>query len=182
MRQDSQCDCLLLVALLGALRVHRQKKLAEMMRHRIGQMFPQHSEVQVAAAVLMANTYSLLGEVEKATDVKIEMHRSGMKKKAGESWTTAEGQFYVSKTLRDVDDDDHISLVACMFSDSKPTIGPILDRPRSTPSSSGCRPSCYKMVMNMTEAGSPDRWRPTRPWSPCCADTASAWRSLGSSW
>ncbi|CAF2132356.1 unnamed protein product [Rotaria magnacalcarata] len=51
----------------------------------------------ISAAVLLANTYASSGEIDKASDLKLEMHKSGIKKKVGLTWITTDGQLYTFK-------------------------------------------------------------------------------------
>ena len=52
----------------------------------------------VAASILLANVYAASGELEKSSDIRRQLQRSGKKKKPGLAWTAVNGQLYVSIT------------------------------------------------------------------------------------
>ena len=59
-------------------------------------LFPQTSDPLVAAAVLLANVYASSGQIDKASDIRIQLHKSGAKKKVDLTWTVTNGKVYVS--------------------------------------------------------------------------------------
>ena len=85
------------MAILSGARNHKNSQLAEEIYNRMKKLFPQLQDLWVSASILVANTYSLLGDMGKATDIKIELAQSGLKRKSGLSWTTtSNGKYYVS--------------------------------------------------------------------------------------
>ena len=62
-------------------------------------LFPERKDPLISAAVLLANVYSSSGEIDKASDIRLEMYKSGTKKKVGLTWITVDGQLYVSQQL-----------------------------------------------------------------------------------
>ena len=63
----------------------------------MNKLFPQLKDSWMSASVLLANTYTSIGDIGKATDVKMQLAQSGLKKKGGRSWTTtSNGKYYVS--------------------------------------------------------------------------------------
>ena len=85
------------MALLSGARNHKNSQLAEEIYNRMKKLFPRLQHSWVSASVLLANTYSSSGDVGKATDIKIELVQSGLKKTSALSWTTTNnGKYYVS--------------------------------------------------------------------------------------
>ena len=85
------------MALLSGARNHKNSQLAEEIYDRMSKLFPQLKDSWISASVLLANTYTSIGDIGKATDVKMQLAQSGLKKKGGRSWTTtSNGKYYVS--------------------------------------------------------------------------------------
>jgi hypothetical protein len=84
------------VALLSGARNEKNIHLSEKLYDSMKKLFPQMSSPLKSAAVLLANVYASSGEIEKASDIRIQLHKSGGKKKIGLTWTTVNGQIYVS--------------------------------------------------------------------------------------
>ena len=85
------------MALLSGARNHKTLELAQEIYHRMNKLFPGLKESWMAASILLANTHTSAGDFGKATDIKVELAQSGVKRKGGLSWTTtASGKFYVS--------------------------------------------------------------------------------------
>ena len=84
------------MALLSGARNERNVELAEQIFHRIKKLFPELTDTLTAASVLLANVYGSTGHMEKASDIRHQMHKRGVKKKIGLSWTVINGQVYVS--------------------------------------------------------------------------------------
>ena len=61
-------------------------------------LFPESTRSMVPASVLLANVYAASGDLDRASDIRTELQRSGMKKKPGLSWTATNGKIYVSAT------------------------------------------------------------------------------------
>ncbi len=70
--------------------------LSQNVYDRMKKFFPQTSDPLTSAAVLLANVYTSSGDLEKASGIKIQLHKSGAKKKMGLTWTVVNGQIYVS--------------------------------------------------------------------------------------
>lgn len=83
----------MLVALLSGCRNYQKTDLAKEVYNRIIERFPEARELLVPATVLLANTVASSGNLDQASDVRMQLHG---KKTAGLSWTTVNGQFYVS--------------------------------------------------------------------------------------
>ena len=85
------------MALLSGARNHKNSQLAQEIYDRMNKLFPQLKDSWMAASILLANTYTLSGDIGKSTDIKIGLAQSGVKKKSGLSWTTTtNGKYYVS--------------------------------------------------------------------------------------
>ena len=87
----------ILVALLSGARNVNDSFLSENIYNRMKKFFPSMSDPLISAAILLANTYTASGETEKASDIKIQLHKSGGKRKIGLTWTAVNGQIYVNK-------------------------------------------------------------------------------------
>ena len=85
-----------LVAVLSGARNQRNSPLAEQIVDRMKKLFPDLKTELISASVLLANIHGSLGDREKASDIRTELHQSGLKKKAGLSWTAPDGNSYVS--------------------------------------------------------------------------------------
>ncbi|CAF4381758.1 unnamed protein product, partial [Rotaria magnacalcarata] len=57
-------------------------------------LFPERKDPLVSAAVLLANVYASSGEMDKASDIRLDIYKSGTKKKVGLTWITVDGQVY----------------------------------------------------------------------------------------
>lgn len=84
------------MALLSAARNQMNANLAEQTYDRINKVFPQSNDLFASASVLLANVYESIGDTDKASDIRIQLNKSGIKRKIGLSWTVVNGQIYVS--------------------------------------------------------------------------------------
>ena len=71
---------------------HLSQKIYDLMKKR----FPQMTDRLISATVLLANVYAASGDIDKASDIRIQLQQSGAKKKIGLSWTVVNGQVFVS--------------------------------------------------------------------------------------
>lgn len=78
-------------ALLGACRVHRDSKLAEVAVKNLVDLDIDDS----GSYVLLANTYSDCGQLEAFADVRKEMRKKGIEKKPGCSWIDVDNRVHV---------------------------------------------------------------------------------------
>lgn len=83
----------------GARNVNNSN-LVQKMHDRMKKLFPEEKHRLTSAAVLLSNVYVSTGEIEKATDIRINLNKSGAKKKVGLSWTVIDGEVYVSLQLK----------------------------------------------------------------------------------
>lgn len=83
------------MALLSGARNAKNMALGEVMYNRMKELFPQQPNALTSAAVLLANVFGSLGEFDKASDIRIQLHKYGVKKKVGLSRTVVDGQIYV---------------------------------------------------------------------------------------
>ncbi|CAM4770811.1 unnamed protein product [Rotaria magnacalcarata] len=82
------------MALLSGARNQKNSKLAQEVVDRIRKLFPDVKGSLLPASILLANTYASSGDIEKATNIKIELHKSGAKKKAGATLTEFDGKIW----------------------------------------------------------------------------------------
>ncbi|CAF4692710.1 unnamed protein product, partial [Rotaria socialis] len=82
------------MALLSGARNQKNSKLAQEVVDRIRKLFPDVKGSLLPASILLANTYASSGDIEKATNIKIELHKSGAKKKAGVTLTEFDGKIW----------------------------------------------------------------------------------------
>ena len=83
------------MALLSGARNENNIRISQIINDRIKKLFPQQTDCLTSAAILLANVYGSSGEIEKASDIRIQLHQSGAKKKVGLTWTVVNGQIYV---------------------------------------------------------------------------------------
>ena len=87
------------MALLSAARNAKNINLSQNIYDRMKKLFPERKDPLISAAVLLANVYTSSSEIDKASDIRLEMYKSGTKKKVGLTWITVDGQLYVSQQL-----------------------------------------------------------------------------------
>jgi hypothetical protein len=83
------------VALLSGARNEKNLHLSNSVYNRMKKLFPHHTSPLTSAAVLLANVYASSGDSETASDIRIQLQRSGAKKKIGLTWTVVNGQIDV---------------------------------------------------------------------------------------
>jgi hypothetical protein len=84
------------VALLSGARNINNTDLSQNVYDRMKKLFPQMTNPLTAAAVLLANVYASSGDIDKASDIRVKLNQSGVKKKTGLSWTVVNEQLFVS--------------------------------------------------------------------------------------
>ncbi len=84
------------MALLSGARNENNSNLSQQIFDRMNKLFPDLNNSLTSAAILLANVYSSSGDIEKASDIKIQLKKSGAKKKIGLSWSGVNGKFFVS--------------------------------------------------------------------------------------
>jgi hypothetical protein len=84
------------VALLSGARNVNNSYLSQNIYDSMKKLFPQMTNPLISAAVLLANVYASSGDINKASDIKRQLHKSGVKKKVGLSWTAVNEQLFVS--------------------------------------------------------------------------------------
>ncbi|CAM4802829.1 unnamed protein product [Rotaria magnacalcarata] len=83
-----------LVPLLSGARNQKNTKLSQEVVDRMQKLFPNMKSSLVPASILLANVYASAGDIEKATDIKIELHKSGCKKQIGVTVTDIDGKLW----------------------------------------------------------------------------------------
>jgi hypothetical protein len=89
----------ILAALLSGARNEKNVHLSQQIFDRMKKLFPDLTNPLVSAAVLLSNVYGSSGKIEKASDIKMQLIKSGLKKKIGLSWTSVNGKHFVSLEL-----------------------------------------------------------------------------------
>ncbi|CAM4958738.1 unnamed protein product [Rotaria socialis] len=82
------------MALLSGVRNDKNSQLSQQIYDRMKQRFPDINNSLTPAMILLANIYASSGEINKASDIKIQLAKFGAKKKVGLSWTVVFGQLY----------------------------------------------------------------------------------------
>ncbi|UJR34389.1 hypothetical protein I4U23_021797 [Adineta vaga] len=82
------------MALLSGARNRNNIHLSQNVYDRMKKLFLSTTNSLVSAAVLLANVYGSLGDIDKAKDIRIQLHQSNTKKKIGLTWTHVNGQLY----------------------------------------------------------------------------------------
>ncbi|CAF3842091.1 unnamed protein product [Rotaria magnacalcarata] len=80
--------------LLSGARNQKYSKLSQEVVDRMQKLFPNMKDSLVAASILLANVYASSGDIGKATDIKIELHKSGAKKRIGVTVTDIDGKLW----------------------------------------------------------------------------------------
>jgi hypothetical protein len=83
------------VALLSGARNEKNADLAKSLHARMKKVFSGLIDPLTVASILLANVYASSGEIKKASDIRIELNKSGARKTVGLSWTVVNGQVYV---------------------------------------------------------------------------------------
>lgn len=84
--------------MLSAARSDRNVTLAKSVFDRIQNYFPENKDCLTSAAVLLANTYALSGDMSTASSIRMKLCQTGMKRKGGISSTVHSGNIVVSET------------------------------------------------------------------------------------
>ena len=84
------------MALLSGARNGRHSHLAQQVFDRMKKNFPQSKDVLTSGLILLANVYGSIGDMNRASDLRIQLQNSGFKKEAGISLTVVNGEIYVS--------------------------------------------------------------------------------------
>ena len=86
------------MAILSAARNRRNASSAQKIFDRIRFHFPDYKDSLVSATVLLANTYALSNDFSMASDLRMKLNQSGMKKVPGYSSTVVKGKIFVSRS------------------------------------------------------------------------------------
>lgn len=81
--------------MLSGARNQKNPSLSQKYFDRIEKLFPKMNNDLLSATVLLANTYASTGDFTKATELRMKIGQSGIKKKAGLSWTVVNGKIVV---------------------------------------------------------------------------------------
>jgi hypothetical protein len=84
------------VALLSGARNEKNSHLAQQIYDQMKKRFPQSDDLLTSAAILLANVYGSIGDIDKASDIRIQLSTSGAKKRIGLTWTVVNGEVHVS--------------------------------------------------------------------------------------
>ncbi|CAF2852964.1 unnamed protein product [Rotaria sp. Silwood2] len=82
------------MALLSGARNVSNAYLSQKVYDRIKKLFPESTNPLISAAILLANTYASSGDVDKASDIRIQLYKSSAKRKIGISWTVVNEKYY----------------------------------------------------------------------------------------
>ena len=87
------------MALLSGARNERNFHLSQKIYDRMKKLFRQSTNPLISAAVLLANAYATSGDIDKASNVRIQLNKYGAKKQVAlSSRTVVNGKFFVSVT------------------------------------------------------------------------------------
>lgn len=118
--QNSMFVSMCAVALLSGARNYKNGPLAERIVLRMKKLFGDMKDVLISASILLANVYGSLGNIDRASDIRTELNRTGGKKPVGMSWTAPDGPV-------DVSDDDQIMSRHCLFRWCSRNFAPMID-------------------------------------------------------
>ncbi len=85
-----------LVAFLSGARNEKNTHLSQQIFDRMKKNFPKLNDSLTTASILLGNVYGSSGELEKASNIRIQLNKSGAKKKIGLAWTEINGEVFVS--------------------------------------------------------------------------------------
>ena len=152
-----------LVALLSGARNEKDSRLAQVVYEQMKKLFPESTRSMVPASVLLANVYAASGDLDRASDIRRELQRSGMKKQPGLSWTAVQGKMYVSIDASSWSSHEVNHPFQCRRRSSELMVDLILDRQRSMDTSIDCPKSFCSMVITSIPAASHDHSTPMKP-------------------
>ncbi len=84
------------MALLSGARNENNSRLAQQVHDRMEKVFSRSNDLLTSASILLGNVYGAIGDIEKASDIRIRLAKSGAKRRVGLSWIITDGQLYVS--------------------------------------------------------------------------------------
>ncbi len=84
---------------LSGARNQKNTYLYQQIFDRMKKLFPALHNQLATASILLANVYASSGDINKASDIRIQLRKSSVKKQVGLSWTVTNGQIYVSRQL-----------------------------------------------------------------------------------
>ncbi len=91
------------MSILSAARNQHDIYLSQKIFDRIKQLFPEIKPALTSARVLLANTYASNGEFSRASNIRMEIEKLGLKKRIGISKTVVNGQIQVNVTMKKKD-------------------------------------------------------------------------------
>jgi hypothetical protein len=86
----------ILATLLSGARNQNNTHLSQKVFDCMKKHFPEMTDPLISASILLANVYASSGQIDKASNIRIQLHKSGAKKKMGLSSTVVNGQLAVS--------------------------------------------------------------------------------------
>ncbi|CAF5088131.1 unnamed protein product, partial [Rotaria sp. Silwood1] len=78
-------------ALLSGARNAKNINLSQKVFDRMKNLFADLKHSMISASILLANVYASSGDIEQASNIRIQLHKSGAKKKVGLSLTEIDG-------------------------------------------------------------------------------------------
>ncbi|CAF3967714.1 unnamed protein product [Rotaria sp. Silwood1] len=81
----------LYMALLSGARNAKNINLSQKVFDRMKNLFADLKHSMISASILLANVYASSGDIEQASNIRIQLHKSGAKKKVGLSLTEIDG-------------------------------------------------------------------------------------------
>jgi hypothetical protein len=84
------------VSILSGTRNSRDHILSENIYKRMKSLFPDQKDSLISGSILLCNTYSSVGEHDRATDIRFNRIKElGGKVKPGMAWTEKDGKLVV---------------------------------------------------------------------------------------
>jgi hypothetical protein len=167
--------------MLSGARNHRHSILSQKLYDRMKSLFPDQKSHLIAASVLLSNTYSSVGDEQRAQEVRISrLNQFGKKIKAGLSWTEVNGELVVSVQATSTCSRFISSFFASLLKmkrNSELMIDHILDLMKSMLNLIDCLLNSKSMDMSSTRAGSLVHSAMVKVSNQCCVDTVRSWPS-----
>ncbi|CAF0958073.1 unnamed protein product [Adineta steineri] len=82
------------MALLSGVRNKNNSHLSQQIVDRMKKLFPQMIDSLNSASILLANVYRSTGQIDKASDIRIQLQQSGVRRTVSVSTTAVNGQLF----------------------------------------------------------------------------------------
>ena len=85
--------------MMSGARTQCNTALSEKILAKVNTQFPDLPEYSISALILLGNTYSSTGDLNRSLDIRKQIQRSHVKPQIGQSWTCIDNQITVSQII-----------------------------------------------------------------------------------